>query len=97
MRSYQFRDFLSVWSEPKAVLIHILDPPRTKNVEVFLRSLNIDSEINKPTLKFDATITWDSADISLPITIKRYDVWVNTFKASRNQVKGTIEFAVREF
>ena len=97
MRSYQFRDFPSLWSEPKAVLIHLLDPPRTTNVEVSLRPLNIDYKVNKPTLTFDATITWDSAVIRFPITIKRYEVWVNTFETSRNQVEGAVEFAVREF
>ena len=97
MRSYQFRDFPSLWSEPKAVLIYILDTPRTTNVEVSLRPLNIDYKINKPTLTFDATITWDSAVIRFPITIERYEVWVNTFEASRKQVEGVVEFAVREF
>ena len=97
MRSYQFRDFLSAWSEPAAILIHILDPPRTRGVSVSLRPLNLEYKDNKPTLTFDALIIWTPVDISPPIKIKHYEVWVNTIEASKNQVEGTIEFAVREF
>ena len=98
MRSYQFRDFPSVWSEPEAVLIHILDPPRTRGVSVSLiRPLNLEYKDNKPTLTFNASVIWTPVDISPPIKIERYEVWVNTIEASKNQVEGTIEFAVREF
>ena len=97
MRSYQFRDFPSAWSEPKAVPIHILDSPRTRGVSVSLRPLNLEYKDNKPTLTFDASVMWTPVDISPPIKIERYEVWVNTIEASKNKVEGTLIYAVREF
>ena len=91
MRSYQFRDFLSAWSDRKPVVIDIL--AQIQGVYVDLRPLTIQYSNNRPELTFNATISWDAVELTYPITIHHYEVWVATTKAG---VLGTTDASVSD-
>ena len=76
MRSYQFQNLPSKWSEPQPISIFVLTPVitviRTQNVNIDIKYLN-----NVPNVRFAARVTWCESDVKPSITIKQYDVWIS--------------------
>jgi len=92
MRSYQFQNLPSNWSEPQPVHIFVLTSVitvvRTHSVTIDIEYLN-----NVPNVVFAATVTWCGSVVRPPIIIKHYDVWVNEHSTVTSDTPGNIFIA----
>ena len=92
MRSYQFQNLPSNWSEPQP--INILLPPSTiEDITTDNENIAIEYEGDVPNVVFSARVRWEPVQVTPPVTLEGYDVWVNTESAGGGS--GTIITRVR--
>ena len=92
MRSYQFQNLTSNWSEPQP--INILLPPSTiEDIRTDNENIAIEYEGDVPNVVFSARVRWEPVQVTPPVTLEGYDVWVNTERAGGGS--GTIITGVR--
>ena len=88
MRSYQFQNLPSNWSEPQP--INILLPPSTiEDIMTDNENIAIEYEGGVPNVVFSARVRWEPVQVTPPVTLEGYDVWVNTESAGGGS-SGTI-------
>ena len=94
MRSFQFQNLLSNWSDP--LPIDILIPPSAidnDDIETDNENIAIEYEGDVPNVVFSARVRWEPVQVTPPVTLEGYDVWVNTESAGGGS--GTIITGVR--
>ena len=80
MRSYQFKNLPSNWSEPHP--INILLPPSTiEDIRTDNENIAIEYEGDVPNVVFSARVRWEPVQVTPPVILEGYDVWVNTESA----------------
>ena len=89
MRSYQFKNLPSNWSEPEPINV-LLPSSVVEDIRTDNENIAIEYEGDVPNLMFSARVRWGPVQVTPPVTIQRYDVWVNTEKADGGS-SGTIE------
>ena len=89
MRSYQFQSLPSNWSEPQPVNF-LLPPPAIEDIMTDNENVSIEYEGDVPNVVFSARVRWEPVQVTPPVTLQHYDVWVDTEKADGGS-SGTIE------
>ena len=92
MRSYQFRNLLSNWSEPQPVTF-LLPLSTIEDIMTDNENIAIEYEGGVPNVVFSARVRWEPVEVTPPVTLEGYDVWVSTERAGGGT--GTIITGVR--
>jgi len=92
MRSYQFQNLPSNWSEPQPINI-LLPPSAIEDIMTDNENIAIEYEGGFPNVVFSARVRWEPVQVTPPVCLEGYDVWVNTEGARGGS--GTIITGVR--
>ena len=92
MRSYQFHNLPSDWSEPQPVTF-LLPLSTIEDIRTDNENIAIEYEGDVPIVVFSARVRWEPVQVTPPVTFEGYDVWVSTESAGGGG--GTIFTRVR--
>ena len=77
MRSYQFQNLPSNWSDPLPIDI-LLPPSIIEGIKTDNENIAIEYVRDVPNVVFSARVSWEPVEVVPPVTLQQYDVWVST-------------------
>ena len=93
MRSYQFQNLPSDWSDPLPINI-LLPTSAIEDIRIDNENIAIEYDGTVPNVVFSARVRWKPVEVVPPATLQHYDVWVSMESAGGGS-SGTITKSVR--